>query len=354
MNGGVMNSRSSVAAGSALAVVLAVALAAPPAALGQGGQAASAADAWSPAIRADGQPDITGMWNNSDAIFTPLEMPEDLAGRDDVTEAELAERARARAEGRIEAFEWRGHENSRGVGGYGIHWFDWFWDDPVASDAPALIVEPANGRVPERTARARELIALNLAQLHDTYANMESGDRCISRGVLGMMMPTEYNNGTLILQPPGYVVIHSEMIHNARIIPIEPVEPSSPSEEAPHLDAAIRLWEGDPRGRWEGDTLVIESTNFRAVRNMRGATAGTRSRQTEGQRIVERITIEGPDLLRYSVRVDDPDTYTAPWTAAFPIKRDDGYVQFEYACHEGNYSVPNALGGARREEAEGR
>ncbi len=267
-----MRSRPRVAAGVALAVALVVAMAAPRAAFGQGGQdAAAAASDWSPTLRADGQPDITGMWNNSDAIFTPLEMPEDLAGRDDITAAELAERAQARAEGRIEAFEWRGHENSRGVGGYGIHWFDWFWDDPVASDAPALIVEPSNGRVPERTARARELIALNLAQLHDTYANMESGDRCISRGVLGMMMPTEYNNGTLILQPPGYVVIHSEMIHNARIIPIV---------DAPHLDSAIRQWEGDPRGRWEGDTLVIESTNFRAVKNMRGATAGTRSRQT--------------------------------------------------------------------------
>ena len=134
-----MRSRPRVAAGVALAVALVVAMAAPRAAFGQGGQdAAAAASDWSPTLRADGQPDITGMWNNSDAIFTPLEMPEDLAGRDDITAAELAERAQARAEGRIEAFEWRGHENSRGVGGYGIHWFDWFWDDPVASDAPAL------------------------------------------------------------------------------------------------------------------------------------------------------------------------------------------------------------------------
>ena len=348
MNGRFMTRRSHAVAGSILAAVLAVTLAAPPAAFGQDGpveRGAAAAEDWSPTLRADGQPDITGMWNNSDAIFTPLEMPEELTGRDDISAAELAERARARAEGRIDAFEWRGHENSPGVGGYGIHWFDWFWDDPVASDAPALIVEPANGRVPQRTARARELIALNLAQLHDSYANMESGDRCISRGVLGMMMPTEYNNGTLILQPPGYVAIHSEMIHNARIIPID---------AGPHVDDGIRQWEGDPRGRWEGNTLVIESTNFRAVDNMRGPTAGSRSRQTEGQRIVERITIEGPDRLRYSVRIDDPDTYTAPWTAAFPIKRDDGYVQFEYACHEGNYSVPNALGGARMEQSEGR
>ena len=151
-----------------------------------------------------------------------------------------------------------------------------------------------------------------MAQLHDSYANMETGDRCISRGVLGMMMPTEYNNGTLILQPPGYVVFHSEMIHNARIIPIE---------GAPHLDAGIRQWEGDPRGRWEGNTLVIESTNFRAVRNMRGPTAGTRSRQSEAQHIVERITFAGPDMLLYSVTMEDPETYTGPWTAAFPYGR---------------------------------
>jgi hypothetical protein len=170
---------------------------------------------------------------------------------------------------------------------------------------------------------------------------MESGDRCISRGVLGMMMPTEYNNGTLILQPAGYVVIHSEMIHNVRIVPID---------GTPHMSMKIRQWEGDPRGRWEGNTLVIESINFKLVENMRGATAGTRSRQTEGQKIVERLTVEGPDALSYSITVEDSETYTAPWTAAFPFKRDSEYMQYEYACHEGNYSVPNALGGARLEE----
>ena len=299
-------------------------------------------DTWTPERLADGQPNITGMWNNSDAIFTPLELPAELAGRDDISEEELRERAQARADGRIAASEWQGFENSASVGGYGIYWFDWFWDAPTASDAPALIVEPESGRIPQRTARAQELVAMNMAQLHDSYANMESGDRCISRGVLGMMMPTEYNNGTLILQPPGYVVIHSEMIHNVRVIPID---------GTPHLDTAIRQWEGNPSGRWEGNTLVIESTNFRLVENMRGPTAGTRSRQTEKQRIVERITVAGPDLLKYSITIDDADTYTAPWTAAFPIKRADDYVQYEYACHEGNYSVPNALGGARLEDS---
>ena len=304
-------------------------------------QPAGAAGAgWTPEILADGQPNITGTWNNSNAMFTPLELPEALVGRD-LSAAELLARAEARASGRKEGSEWRGHENSRGVGGYGTYWFDWYWETPVDIGQASIIVDPPTGRVPERTANARESIAMNMAELHAAAENMESGDRCISRGVLGMMMPTEYNNGTLILQSPGYVVIHSEMIHNARIIPID----------KPHADEKVRQWEGDLRGRWEGNTLIVESTNFRAVKNIRGPSAGIRSRQSEAQRVVERFTLTGPDELRYSVTMDDAETYTAPWTAAFPFNRDDEYLQFEYACHEGNYSVPNALGGARMEEA---
>ena len=325
----------------ALVGLFAIGLAAPS--LAQGQSAAEASD-WTPELLADGQPNITGMWNNSNAIFTPLELPRELAGRDDISADELQARAEARASGRKASSEWRGHENSRGVGGYGFYWFDWYWETPVDIGQAALIVEPATGRIPERTANARESIAMNMAELHDVASNMESGDRCLSRGVLGMMMPTEYNNGTLILQSPGYVVIHSEMIHNARIIPID---------TGSRLDGKVRQWEGDPRGRWEGNTLIVESTNFRAVHNMRGPTAGTRSRQSVAQRTVERFTLVGPDELRYSVRMDDAETYAAPWTAAFPFNRDDEYLQFEYACHEGNYSVPNALGGARLEEAEG-
>ena len=337
--------KSRVFAAKAVVVVVGMALA-----WGAGGatrvsaQSAAAEDAetWFPTRLSDGQPDIQGMWNNADAMFTPLELPEELLGRSDLTPEELQERAEARARTRIAGSEWQGHENnSRGVGGYGTYWFDWYWATPVATGAPALIVEPPNGRVPERIGTAQERIAMNLAELHDAAENMESGDRCISRGVLGMMMPTEYNNGTLILQPPGYVVIHSEMIHNVRIIPVG---------EKPHADRRIRQWEGDPRGHWEGNTLVVESTNFKAVKNMRGPTAGTRSRQTEAQRIVERFTVGGPDSLHYSITVNDPDTYAEQWTAAFPFNRDNEYLQFEYACHEGNYSVPNALGGARKAE----
>ena len=301
-------------------------------------------DGWTPDYLADGQPDIEGMWNNTRAMFTPLELPEELAGQDgDLSKEQLQERARTRTEGRISRSELQGHENNRGgVGGYGTYWFDWYFDTPTDIGQPSIIVDPPNGRIPETTADARESVAMNLAALHDSYANMETGDRCISRGVLGMMMPTEYNNGTLILQPPGYVVFHSEMIHNVRIVPID---------SDAHVNEHIRQWEGDPRGHWEGNTLIIESTNFRAVRNMRGPTAGTRSRQSEAQRIVERLTVVGSNSLSYSIEMDDPETYADSWTAAFPYDRDDEYVQFEYACHEGNYSVPNALGGARLEES---
>ena len=122
--------------------------------------------------------------------------------------------------------------------------------------------------------------------------------------------------------------------------------------DRPHIDDSVSQWDGDPRGHWEGNTLVVESTNFKAVRSIRGASALIRSRQTERQRIVERFTFADPNTLKYSLHIDAPDTYVAPWTVAFPLTRDSDYTQFEYACHEGNYSVPNALRGARVQEQQ--
>lgn len=298
---------------------------------------------WTPDYLADGQPDINGMWNNVGATATPLELPDQFQGRAP-DEAELAAFIRQR-DAQRKGDTWAGFENSSGVGAYENYWFDWFWSDPEI-DAPALIVDPPNGRRPPLTEKARAVRAYNTRHEHDSAANVESGDRCLSRGVFGMMMPTAYNNGKLIVQAPGYVVIHSEMIHNARIIPID---------SGPHIDDSIRLWEGDPRGRWEGNTLIVESTNFRYVGNMRapGTPGPGNAPQHEGRRMIETFTIEGPDTLRYTLTVEDPDTYTAPWTVAFPYKRDSGYVQYEYACHEGNYAMFNRLSGAREQEESG-
>ena len=297
-----------------------------------------AAQEWAPTRLADGQPDIQGMWNNADANHTPLELPDELVGRESFTKEELRELAKARYDATIKASE---TVREGDTGFYALYWFDWYWQEPEGGDWPALLTEPKAGKMPDMTEAAAETAAYMREHLHDTYANMEGGDRCLSRGVLGMMMPTAYNNGTLILQSPGYVVIHSEMIHNARIIPID---------AGPHVHSDIGLWEGDPRGHWDGDTLVVESTNFKAVDNMRAPKG--RARQTPKRRITERFTPIGPDTLKYSITVDDPDTYTAPWTVSFPWRRDSEYTQYEYACHEGNYAVPNSLSGARAEERE--
>ena len=294
---------------------------------------------WTPARLADGQPDIQGMWNNEEANFTPLELPKDLAGRTSFTKDELQARAEKLAKTRIDAGDSAGPDD---VGFYALYWFDWYWRKPLAGDWPALVVDPKDGRMPPVTPEARKTAAFMREHLHDGPETMEAGDRCVSRGVLGMMMPTAYNNGKLIVQTPGYVLIYSEMIHNARIIPLD---------GRPHIHAKVDQWEGDPRGRWEGNTLVIESTNFKAVDNLRSANG--RARQSPKRRMVERLTIVDKDTLKYSVTVDDPDTYTAPWTIAFPYRRDDSYRQFEYACHENNYSVPNSLSGARTLEADG-
>ncbi len=196
--------------------------------------------------------------------------------------------------------------------------------------------------MPNLTEQARDSVRYYREHLHDTFANMESGDRCLSRGVFGMMMPTAYNNGKLFVQAPGVVIIHSEMIHNARVIPID---------AGPHTHSNITQWEGNPRGHWEGNTLVVESTNFKAVGNMRAP--GSRAPQHEGRRMVERFSFVDENTLNYELTVDDPNTYAEPWTVAFPYKRDNAYQQFEYACHEGNFAVPNSLSGARAQEAGG-
>jgi hypothetical protein len=299
--------------------------------------APASAQEWEPPRLANGVPDINGMWNNVGSSHVPLEVPDDLAGKT-LTEDERLELFTARSD-RAKAAQWEGHENSRGVGAYANYWFDWYWKEPVAGEAPALIIDPPIGKRPAFTEQARDSVQYYRDHLHDQAANMEAGDRCLSRGVFGMMMPTAYNNGKLIVQTEDHILIHSEMIHNARIIPID---------SGPHVSDKITQWEGDPRGYWEGNTLVVESTNFKAVGNMRAP--GSRAPQHAGRRMVERFTFVDDETLNYELTVDDQETYTAPWTVAFPYKKDEAYQQFEYACHEGNWAVPNSLSGARAEE----
>ena len=214
---------------------------------------------------------------------------------------------------------------------------DWLvQDSPVSRLRPSMVVEPPDGRVPLR----REAIEKRDAALALDAGSLEHygpWERCITRGVPGSMWPGAYNNGHQIVQTSGYVVLHSEMIHEARVIPLD---------GRPHLGADLRSWDGDSRGHWERDTLVVDTTNFNgkgwiATNAAAGWLRGIP--QSQAAHTIERLTRVGEDTIQYEATIDDPEVYTRPWKVAFPLNRDERYRIFEYACHEGNYALGNML-----------
>jgi hypothetical protein len=289
----------------------------------------------------DGHPDLQGMWTN--ATLTPLERPRSLGNRRYLTEAEAAaveeqaEKRRATADDTVTPPD---------TGSY-----NQFWSDSGTKVLPtrqtSLVVDPPDGRVPVRSeAEARR--DANLARSTEHPEFMSLWDRCISRGAPGWIIPAGYNNAYQIVQTPGYVVIHAEMIHDARIIPIGNGAPLPP---------VVQLLEGDSRGRWEGDTLVVETTNFSDRKWIATSAASGRIKgipQSTALRIVERFTRVAVDRIDYEARIEDPGVFTRPWTLAFPLMKDDEYRIYEYACHEGNRAVEGILGGARYQERFGR
>ena len=298
-----------------------------------------------PAVEANGQPapqtawghpDLRGTWTNVTA--TPLERPRDLAGQSVLTEDEQAERFRQFT---LETTT----DTVPRAGSTGSH--NEYWRERgVLLPRTSLLVDPPDGRLPPLTAAGQQvrdrLRAAWTAAPADGPESRDLFERCITRGLPGTMMGNFYNHNYEILQTPDHVVILAEMIHDARIIPLN---------GRPHVDPRIAQWLGDPRGRWEGDTLVVETTNLRAVeqttisRGLGVITLGT----SAAARVVERFTRRGPDAIDYRVTVDDPVIYTAPWTAAVPMTTREGPL-FEYACHEGNYGLTGILAGHRAEE----
>jgi hypothetical protein len=293
------------------------------------------AKAWTPPRTPDGQPDLQGTWTN--ATITPFERPSALAGKTFLTAQEAAAFERQAAERREEAER---APRPGDVGSYNDAWFD-SGTKVVSTLRTSLVIDPPDGRVP-LTPAAEKARDRNLTDV-DSFEFMSPWDRCITRGP-GGMFPAGYNNAYQIVQTPGYVVIVQEMIHEARVIPVD---------GRPHVDKNLRLWTGDPRGRWEGNTLVVETTNFNGKGWIATNAAAARIRgvpHSDALRLVERFTRIDADTIGYEVTIEDPTVYTRPWTVSIPLTRDDSYQIFEYACHEGNKAIEHVLSGARAAE----
>ena len=300
-----------------------------------------------------GAPDIGGVW--SSATVTPLQRPVDQADKEFLSEEEAAE-----IEQRVAAGNARANAPSAvrteplPVGG-SIGAYNSFWIDRGTTVVPtrrtSLIVDPPNGRLPPLTAAAERRInspeRRHLKDVReglapaDSYTQFDVGDRCIwYRGVPSL--PTAYNNNYLIVQTPDLVAIVQEHIHDVRYIPLD---------GRPHIDQGIDQYAGDSRGHWEDDTLVVETTHFGSraylfLSGPDGPQGGTNWHLSGAQRVVERFTRIGQDTLDYEFTVEDENTWTTPWSGSSPWTVADGPM-FEYACHEGNYGLPNILAGSR-------
>jgi len=282
-----------------------------------------------------GHPDLQGWYSNLSENGTPLEKPAQFGNRklEDITGEELTAIKQAAQQRTIESFAGPLHAPE-----------DWWQKDlnMVKGSQAWLITDPPDGRVPpltaEATARNNAANAARRAANRgpaDSWEDRSLYDRCITRGFPGSMMPVIYGNSYQILQSQDYVAIRYEMIHETRIIPLD---------GRPHASSNIRSYMGDARGHWDGDTLVVETTNFRDDGTYRGANGAT-------LKITERFTRVAPSTVKWMVTLEDPKTWTKPWTFAMPLTLDDTQPVLEYACHEGNLGLRNILSAARAEEA---
>jgi len=287
-----------------------------------------------------GDPDLRGTFTSDNFIGVPFERPAQYGDRPTLTDAEFNAREKANLEQIAKDNSERpetAFEQDEAANNAPRHWLE---RGTKLSHATSLVVDPPDGRLPalkpdgqrrQAQNRARFLRQDEAAEFHSYY------DRCITRGVVSSILPAIYGNGTRILQGPGYVVIQSEMIHETRVIPID--------RRTPRLGKAIHLYMGDPRGRWEGNTLVVDSMNFTDRIGVGGGTVASSSLH-----LVEKFTRTAPDTIHYEFMVDDPETYTASWTAALDLSAKPGYEIYEYACHEGNYGLRNMLSASRADD----
>jgi hypothetical protein len=296
-------------------------------------------ETWSQPMTPWGEPDIQGSWPIYHLIGTPLERPEQFGERRLMNDEEFAE-VRASVERRNTRYDEEIENNQMGGG----HWAE----ATEALRLTSLIVDPPDGRLPAMTETGQSLAAEMGSgwsnTVFDDLDDFDHWDRCITRGLPVSMLPRNYNNGIRILQSKGLVAITIEMAHETRLIP---------TDGRPPLDPAIRQWLGESRGHWEGNTLVVETTNFNGLTGMTNpgvpGSPYAPTPTTEQMRIVERFTRTGPDTMDYEITVEEPVVLTRSWTAAYPMRRDEDYLAFEYACHEGNTAVRNYIETSRFE-----
>ena len=298
-----------------------------------------------------GEPDIQGIWDFR--TITPLERPTALADKEFLTAEEAAnleqetvernERLLERDARRTEVTASVDQGEDGAPGFYNNFWLD---GGTTSTGRTSLVIDPPNGRIPPLTAEAQQTVEARRAYLRDhpadSWLDRNTSDRCIVGFNAGPpITPLGYNQNVQVFQTPDRVVLVTEMVHTPRVVPLD---------GRPALNSNIRQWSGDSRGRWEGDTLVVETANFKDERRwipLGTAPAGTGS--SANMTLVERFTRVDVDTLEYTFTVTDPEIWTSPWTASQPMRRTD-IPMFEYACHEGNYSMEGILAGARADE----
>jgi hypothetical protein len=290
----------------------------------------------------DGQPDLQGLWTND--TITPMERPASLEGREFLTPEEIARMEANMTQRREFADNNIVVEQGGSLGSYNQIWLD-SGDTVLSTGQTSLIVDPSNGRAPirESAAAVRDYY---FAHIEDDYVYHTVWDRCLTRGVPGSMLPAGYNNAYRFIQTPDTFTIVHEMIHDVRVIHLNKEE---------HIDDRVKLYMGDSVARWEGDTLVVETTNYNDRGMIASSSAGGRLKGvpiTENLHVVERFTRVNEGTIIWSATITDPEIYTQPFTISMPLTRDNEYVMYEYACHEGNYAVPNTLSAGRAKDRQ--
>ena len=300
---------------------------------------------WTVPRTPDGHPDLHGIWTTQ--TFTPLERPQRYAGKEFLTEEEAEELTKLLTQGGVDPlaagiFGASDEERrKRAFQNDSTHYnnADWLTTSQpkaLSSRRTSLIYDPPDGKLPPLTPEARERAAARRAKVgHDSYENRPLQEQCVIWSHEGPpMMPPPYNDALQLIQTPGYLVVHRELATSPRIIPLD---------GRPHSTAMVRLWNGDARDHWEGDTLVVDTVHF----NDKTATLGS----SDALHVVERFTRISADRILYQFTVDDPTTWTRPWSAEIPMVQTEGPV-LEWACHEGNYGLVNILQGARYAERQ--